>query len=133
MFHERDIPDPASKFFEDFKAYREMADSPMAKLQAAGFKRCLELQLTMMKRYQNALNDQLSHDPMHDMMSQMAKKFMSNMIELSKFSKTYRRKMIEMQLDGMGQMIQMCEDFLSSIDTDDRTSDHTPWNTTEGA
>ncbi|ETX07745.1 hypothetical protein [Candidatus Entotheonella palauensis] len=133
MFDERDIPDPARKFFDEFGARPDLTESPMMKLQAAGFKRYLELQLTMMKRYQNALNDQLCNDPMHDMMSQMAKKFMSNMIELNKFSKTYRRKVIEMQLEGLGQMIQMCEEFLSSMDSEYPPPENRPWETKEGA
>lgn len=120
MFHEREIPDSASKFFEDFRAYSGLPKFPMTELQLAGFKRLLELQLFMMKRYRSALNDQLTHDPMHEMMSQMAKKFMSNIIEFNKFSQTYRRKATEMQLDGVEQMIQMCEEFLNSIDMEPR-------------
>jgi hypothetical protein len=115
MPYEREIPDFASKFFEDFKAHSGLPTFPLATLQLAGFKRFLEFQLFMMKRYQSALKEQLTQDPMHDVMSQMTKRLMSGMLEFNRFAKASRRQATEAQLDGVGQMIQMCEEFLHSL------------------
>ena len=107
------------------KDFFEVLFSHMDKNDEA-FRRQVDLQKGMIKRYQEQIAKEMSRDPINDMMADFSRTIMSAAMEVASYHRENRKRFLEMQSSIAEAYLNLLEKMESSRDSSTGNDDRTP-------
>jgi hypothetical protein len=109
----------------DMKDFFEVLFSHMDKNDEA-FRRQVDLQKGMIKRYQEQIAKEMSRDPINDMMADFSRTIMSAAMEVASYHRENRKRFLEMQSSIAEAYLNLLEKMESSRGSSTGNDDGTP-------